>query len=255
MIFRTQRNPKLGEAAWHAYLSANAFSAELFTLLLPEYTSAVSALSAPLSGGLEYEEKTTPLGRHLIAAYMRGLVSLSSESLLAIYFELAAESDRAEVIRSLCHYLTNESKNVADDVFTRTVEFWDWRVRMIPTATQSQSLELAAFGWWQISSESRSTVQMSRLIDSAKRTGGRLEGLFALLPSVAISASHDPMLAAELVCAVAPGINPFELFTVKGSISTILETALRGGQNAAAQARRANDIFIRAGIHDFKELF
>ena len=96
---------------------------------------------------------------------------------------------------------------------------------------------------------------MSRLIDSARRTGGRLEGLFALLPSVAINASHDPMLAAELVCAVAPGINPFELFTVKGSISTILETTLRGGQNAAAQARRANDIFIRAGIHDFKELF
>lgn len=144
---------------------------------------------------------------------------------------------------------------VSDQQFKRAMAFWDWRIETASGQPIDVESELPSFGWWLPPGKNRTGQYLERLLSTVQSTGGRTEGLFMLLPRLADLAREYPLETVKILSETAGAINPLELSAIRDPIREILSTARDSGGDPAAKGRQANQRFIQAGIHDFRDLF
>jgi hypothetical protein len=248
VIFPTAEDKRpLWEAAWDAYLT----HAGVCEILDSSYQFAVDLLD-PAASERRALARAHGLGRHLVARYWAGQITLDSHAqLLRRFYQNAPLSVRSEMMRYVGRSLQAEN-DLDPAVAERLTQLWEARLQAVRGG--SNPAELREFGEWFAAAKLGDEWELHQLLTALSAARG-IEAEHVVLPRLAaLSSAHTTTCLAILDQWVRTRPNSFHLQQGGTSIRTILKAGLDSGDPAAAETVTAIVSLCIAGGFDLRDV-
>jgi hypothetical protein len=158
----------LRDAAWDTYLKMSPAYNNVFDILRDQYREAIDRILLPPPSGLPWRHPSICLAEHLMAFYWKEKIEFGDpDGLLERFFDRASDELTADAIgfvgRSVEHY----KDPVPQRTLERLMALWQNRIDAIRASGEpgNHRQELAAFGWWFLSSQWDEQWALGQLLD------------------------------------------------------------------------------------------
>ena len=258
------RQPEMSdywEAAWDGYLFRSDFFGDVYKILRPYYRCAIEQMALGVQGKAGSDLSRGRLARHLAGLYWRGVETLEDDgSLIPLFLDSAPDDIRARFVTGLGAELRESKPSADSEEWLRVKALWEARVRAIVEILGSEGQltnfvrELSAFTAWVpfIPEDLGDFYPMIELSELASENGDAIR-LLKFLSSVA--QNHAYFVASLLEKLLRQERGPWFLATEYDTIRTILETAMRSGdEQAKSCAVRVINLFGERGDERYREL-
>jgi hypothetical protein len=242
------------KAAWESYLGFNAPGAYSWPLLADEYRRAVESLQQGRKSPSRKSLGGDPLVQHVMVLYWHGLQGLEKGSLVARFFELAAEDLRHEALDWIGRTLQGKD-DVPAEVIERVKALWDFRLRAGLDDSAAHAKELAAFAWWVKAERLDLDWRLAQLLKVLKSVGS-VDPAFVAVEALAAAALTRPTQAVNCLAAMlnAEG-NRWEPTMWSQEARTLLTRALESGEaEAVTAARELISVLEARGYPGYRDL-
>jgi hypothetical protein len=226
-------------AAWSAYLM-NRVRIECGALLREQYSDAIDALDANAAKASFLEEN---LGRHLVALYCSGEITLDDDDLIARFFTHASPALRTQALWDISGALAAAPASVLPAL----VALWEWCVRSLPAS------ELRAFQAWARSGRFDEAWVLDQLLSLARR-GTQLSSYLLVEYLEPIFDADPQRVTRVLATLVEHQAEEHEVHAARHAVLRIAKRAHDAGEPAQQESRRLANLMTARGFYDFKEL-
>ena len=242
------------DAAWNTYVVFNRPYDNVLDLLREQYGHAVKRIGH-LKGDTHWPaDPDKRLAEHLMAFHWRGKLPLD-DPLLAAFWEKAPDTLRGHALEFVGHALKQTEEEIPEKIIKRLKNLWESRLeqaRKSPSPSEFAK-ELAAFGWWFVSTKFDVDWALDQLIASLQ-IAGKTEPVHMVLEQLAKTAETHPLKSVEcLKMIVEADAEGWELYASRDYIRQILQLALEA-PNARQEAERVIHYLGSRGFLGYKDL-
>jgi hypothetical protein len=249
---------ELHDAAWECYLAWSAPYDNCFRALDDEYLVASRESESPPRWewlGSRHSPRVG-LGSHLVAFYLRGLISLDDAGgHLASFFETSSPATRLEVLSALGRSLGPRT-DLTHEIGERLMALWEWRLNAVTSSDDLEQLpELGGFSWWLTCEGLSAEWRLEQLEDLVAYPAVLLPGLF-VYEFIASVAARWPLRAVTAVRSlIDEGVGTWPGLVGRDHIHEVLRVCLASA-DAAAQTRADEllQLLGAKGFGDFRDL-
>jgi len=244
---------RVANVTWQAYVYWNSARDDIVKQFPPLYVAAAKRIR-PQRREREHVDVDEALARHLALAYMRGVITLDSEHLVAFYTHAPARV-RAQLIGEIGRLLA-ATVQLEDEHCTRARDLWTSRrdsAVAAPIAERREELE--QFGHWFTSGKCGDDWLLQELVN-ATELAGSIEPDSRVVEQLVEIASVRPMSALEVVENLirAPKERWF-LDMHRKQIHDIVAAGDRSSDaTAATKAKAIAQTLLTVGLMEFEPL-
>src|SRR5581483_7932524 len=207
-IFPEDDNQKdLRNAAWEAYIVFCQPYDDAFDVLKGEYARAVERIGAIPADRQHHGDPDEHLAEHLMVFYWRGKLDLDEQGgPLRRFYEKASDRLRAHALEFIGRSLGNTEGVVDAEVLERLRSLWLMRLDVArhSPSPEMHAAELAAFGWWFVSSKFEDSWAVDQLIAVLSLTR-QIDADWLVLERLATLAEVMPKEVAQCISLVIEG--------------------------------------------------
>lgn len=202
MIFPTDIS--IYNAAWRTYIGyCNPYD-NVLDLLLEEYSRAIDnigTLADDKQISLSYDKR---LVEHIMVYYSRGKLDIGGpKGLLKLFLMKSSDGLRGYAIDFLGRNIYKTKESIELEIINRLKVFWEMRVSMIRTTTQTTiNTELTGFGWWFISEKFDDSWAISQLQVVLELTKGNIEPCHLVVERLAELSKTMPLFAIKCLTQI-----------------------------------------------------
>lgn len=254
-IFPDDNSQKdLRDAAWEAYIVFCQPYDDAFDVLKGEYARAVERIGVVTADRRHHGDPDEHLAEHLMVFYWRGKLDLDEQGgLLRRFYEKASDTLRAHALEFIGRSLSNTEGAVDTEVLKLLRSLWVFRLDVVrrSPSPRAHTEELAAFGWWFVSSKFEDSWAVDQLIAALSLTR-KIDADWLVLEKLATLAEVMPKEVAQCVSLMIEG--DLEVWTIHGwlkELRVILSAIIRSSDLKARQA--TVEIINRLGTKGFLE--
>jgi hypothetical protein len=193
------------------------------------------------------------LAEQMAIAYAYGLDAADPDAPHIEFFKNAPEKYRAQAISFAGRAFIARDKFAPGEKLpdiSNLKALWESRL-----ASSKSIEELEQFGWWMKRGRFEDEWMLNKLLETLKKTGGKLDGEFIVFASLDELSEQYSQLCADILELAVKGAdrNSFVLQTQSNEITSILRK-LRNSKDKDAQrtAAKVEDYLLRLGLHGYR---
>ncbi len=191
-------NIELRYAAWETYLTNSVFE-EVYSALRAQYLQAISDLKNGLPKRKYWSDPIERLAEHMVIAYAFDF-DRAKDPVHETFFRVAKAKYGGKAVsfagRAFIQREIPDSE--AKPNFSRLKRFWQWRLQL-----SNNPKELTNFGWWAKKDKFENKWMLERLLETAEKTEGELDGDHCVFAALAALSEQYPLLCAKILKLVA----------------------------------------------------
>jgi hypothetical protein len=256
---RSDRQRRLRDAAWEAYIAFSEAYGLAFGILRSEYRRSVEEINQ-IDPNRPRPFPTSPAGRlceHLMVLYWQGEIAFEDpDRLLDLFFEKAPDQLRGYAIESIGRWLRHSPSSVPPEVLERLSALWTRRLSAAQSASvpSAHSNELAAFGWWFSSGKFEDRWALTQM-GNVLVLIGKIEPMMYVMERLADLADDLTPTALNLLKLIIKGDKRgFVILTRREPVRVILAKAIRHPDPARRQATDLINSLSTRGHLEFADL-
>jgi hypothetical protein len=240
----------LDRFAWHSYLLYGGMVLPTLPAMRNRYAAAIKSLQ---KGAAEFEETDRTLASHLIWFYAHAVIELD-DPLLSDFFTSASAALRAQAIGDIGWSMGQDEAPLAPAIQERFMRLLEQRLSLLKEASREERRELETFGWWINCGK----FPEAWVVDQAMQILEEQHCLrpdFAVTESFASLASKYPYEAVRVVHVLLD--EDREGWSIHGwneHLDTILNAALRNGDDAKKEAIAMIDLLAARGFRGYRNM-
>jgi hypothetical protein len=254
-IFPDDRGQKdLRDAAWDAYIVFCQPYDDAFEVMKGQYARAVERIAVVTPDRRHHGDPDEHLAEHLLVFYWRGNLDLDEqEGLFRRFYEKASDTLRAHALEFIGRSLRNTEGAVDVALLERLRSLWLMRLHAARRTKdpQAYSAELAAFGWWFVSSKFDESWAISQLLEALHLTR-KIDADWLVLERLATLAETMPGETVRCLSLMIEGaLDGWKISSWLKELRVILSLIIQHSDAAAKQI--AIDLLNKLGAKGYLE--
>ena len=236
--------------AWSAYLRYGGLALSMLPAMRNRYVAAIKALP---KNSTEIDEVERTLASHLMQYYAHSKLELD-DPILKQFFALANPALRAQGLGDIGWSIGKEEAPLSEPIKERLMALFDSRMFLLKNDSSDEAKELETFGWWLDSGkfpEEWAVGQAMQILEVQRALGPD----FAVVKTFSELAKKYPYQAVRVAhVLLEEDRDGWSIHGWSQHLDSILETALKDGDNAKAEATAMIDLLAARGFRGYRRL-